>query len=147
MMLAQRVKQVGFSAIEVLIALVVAGIGIVSLSYLHAQISEETGITYRQMESIDNAWDAMDSMRHFTTLAAYDLYGSSGSPPYTYATEDDVDGIFDIEKRVLTDNSSPAYVVVEGTSSWVDSNGVTQTDKFRTAIPRLDPTETVWYWS
>lgn len=144
-MLATAVKQVGFSMIEVLITLVVVSIGFVSLTYLHLQISEESGVSFRQMESLNKAWAAMDDLRKLTSLSGYDSYATSGLAPYTYASE--TSGELSITKRILAVNTNPHYIIIEGTSTWTDSNGVSHTDKMRTAIPRVNPASEIWSWS
>ena len=140
--LLMRAKQRGFSMIEVLITIVVIGVAFVGLTYLHSQISEESGITFRQMESIDNGWQAMDDLRQLSADDLYSIYSAGGTPPYDYAT--DTWGEFAVAKRIISIHTNPNYAIIEGTSTWTDSNGVSHTDKFCTAIPEVNRTESVW---
>ncbi len=141
-----RVKQLAFSMIEVLITIVVIGVAFISLTYLHAQISEESGITFRQMESIDNAWQAMDSFRKIDNIAVYQGYAAGGHPREEGSTEivSTAFGDFSVVKTIVHANVDPNYIIVQGESTWTDSNGKSHTDKFRTAIPNIDPERTQW---
>jgi prepilin-type N-terminal cleavage/methylation domain-containing protein len=146
MMLLIPAKQKAFSMIEVLITLVLIGVGYVSLTLLHTQISKESGLTFRQTESADNAWEQMDSIRNFSALSTYETY-ATGSQIISSENITGSDGtVYAVKKSVISANSNPSYVFVEGSSTWTDANGDTHTEKFRTAIPEVNPAATVYTW-
>ena len=107
--------------------------GSAGLIYLNAQVTEESAIVFRQMESIDNGWTELDAARELTTLAEYDTM-VSGTIPKTLNTA--TSGEFSLERKVIAVNNSPDYAIIEATSTWTDSNGDKHVDTFRTAVAR-----------
>lgn len=143
-MLPTAAKQQAFSMIEVLIALVIIGVGYVALSLLHVDIAREAGLTYRQAESADNAWQAMDSIRNISSYADYTNYTTGAPKNIEDSTQQ---GEFTITRRIVSVHTNPDYIIVEGISTWTDANGILHTERFRTAMPAISPENQVYTWN
>lgn len=87
---SQRASQVGFTLIEVMIALLVLSIGLLGLAGLQTLSLRNNHMAYLRTQAVFQAYDMIDRMRANATEAALGAYGGiSGipsSPPLCNST-------------------------------------------------------------
>ena len=163
---AMNSSQRGFSMIEVLIAVVVLGFGLMALAALQTTIIRSSAETKAQTIALQLAKDKIEDLRSFQDLAGYKAITSSESnePPLIvsnveferswvverFAYHPSTGAFVNVSTLGLIGDTPPGgnpaiyvadneYKTIAVTVNWTDANGVEQSVRLNDAIAALSP--------
>lgn len=122
----------GQGFIEIMIALLIIGVGIVALSRFQNNLIHSNDLVKQQNEANSLAVNQIETVRDYTTLVGYQGI-ASGSTTVT-----GVNATYTINWTV-TPFTDPTYKDINLTVSWLDRNGTSQTIRLVTRVAALEP--------
>lgn len=123
-----RYKLAGFGLIEILITIVVIGVGLLTIAGLYSRTMSASVVSKQRSEAVVIAESMLEQLRgtvYANIVSGYDsiaaVSGSGSSAAYQ-------------RNWTVTSSPNPAYKDVAMTVTWSDSQGVTQTVSLVTRI-------------
>ncbi len=131
-------KQRGITFLEVLIALVVLGAGVVALVKFQGDLMRNRIELSQETEALMLAQDQMESLRYYQVLPTTAGY---------IAYQDKVTGTTSVVKTTatytvawtITSFTAPDYLTAVVTVTWTDPMNISQTTKLDSIIGKIDP--------
>lgn len=135
-----RNKTIGFSLIEVLIAVVVLVVGVIAIGSLQTHVTKGTSFAEQQAAALNIAHQKIDELRNYNSLASYQSISSSTSTvsvpgrnitfKLTWAVTDSADATF-------------PYKTIDIRVTWIDQSNITHEVRLTSIIGEFDPTLTI----
>lgn len=129
-----RYKLAGFGLIEILITIVVIGVGLLTIAGLYSRTMSASVVSKQRSEAVVIAESMLEQLRgtvYANIVSGYDsiaaVSGSGSSAAYQ-------------RSWTVTSNTNPAYRDVAMTVTWSDSQGATQTVSLVTRINGIGST-------
>lgn len=131
-------KQAGIALIEVVIALLILGVGIVTLVQFQADLVQNRTVINQRARAVQLAESKLESLRHFAVI--------NTTPDYP-AYEDIATGTANVSATsanytlawTVTENTEPPYKTIVVVVSWVDLVGEPQSVTLNTIVGRVNP--------
>jgi type IV pilus modification protein PilV len=133
-------KTIGFSLIEVLIAVVVLIVGVIAIGSLQTHVTKGTTFAEQQAEALTIAHQKLDELRNYTSLTGYQSISSSSSPASILGRN--------VTFRLtwsVTDSADTTlpYKTIDIRVTWTDQNNITHEVRLTSIIGEFDPTKVI----
>lgn len=144
----QRLAQRGFGLIEVLIALVILGAGLLAVVRMQTHVFSASSLSKQRTEATALCQKKVEELRSFVSLEQYDAVfvgGATHAPP-----KEDVQGetaVFSVSYKLIdrqTDAIKGRYADLTANCSWADSQSTVHAVDLRSSIARASPLDVAY---
>lgn len=138
-----RSKQAGFGIIEVLIALLIIGSGLLGMVKLQMAVTGSGPVAKQRSEAVHLGQKKIEDLRSFTSVTSYDAYfGGSTTASGTQSVTGE-NATYTLAWNLTDNNSNVAgrYADIALTVTWTDQKGETQTVRMRSSFARVTPSD------
>lgn len=134
-----KIKHQGQTLVEVLITVLIIGVGVISLLKFQNYLAYEDSLTQQKGDAIILAMKDIETAKDFQVLNNTSGYTSYQSIASTTSTTTVANTVFTIT-RTVTSFTNPSYKRVDVNVSWTDRYGGAQSIRLVTNIAAIDPT-------
>jgi len=145
----RRMVPWGFGLIEVLIALVILGAGLLAVVRMQTTVFAASSLSKQRTEATALCQKKVEELRSFVSLDKYDAYFASGATvgPLNDPAVQGETALFAIRYTLIDQRTDPLtgrYADISVTCSWTDSQNAAHAVDLRSSIARVSPVDTAY---